>query len=90
MTTSYQAFGQMTAQAGDEVRTLTRRRESDLLALLIRNPRTVVSREAAIEAIWDDAAVPNVVDRYVAKLRRKLGQPALIHTVRGIGFKLEA
>jgi len=65
-------------------------RESDLLALLIRNPRTVVSREAAIEAIWDDAAVPNVVDRYVAKLRRKLGQPALIHTVRGIGFKLEA
>ena len=65
-------------------------RESDLLALLIRNPRTVVSREAAIEAIWDDAAVPNVVDRYVAKLRRKLGPPALIHTVRGIGFKLEA
>jgi len=65
-------------------------RESDLLALLIRNSRTVVSREAAIEAIWDDAAVPNVVDRYVAKLRRKLGQPALIHTVRGIGFKLEA
>ena len=65
-------------------------RESDLLALLIRNPRTVVSREAAIEAIWDDAAVPNVVDRYVAKLRRKLGEPALIHTVRGIGFKLEA
>ena len=35
MTTSYQAFGQMTAQVGDEVRTLTRRRESDLLALLI-------------------------------------------------------
>jgi two-component system, OmpR family, response regulator MprA len=65
-------------------------RESDLLALLIRNRRTVVSRETAIEAIWDDAAVPNVVDRYVAKLRRKLGQPALIHTVRGIGFKLEA
>jgi two-component system response regulator MprA len=65
-------------------------RESDLLALLIRNRRTVVSRETAIEAIWDDAAVPNVVDRYVAKLRRKLGQPALIHTVRGIGYKLEA
>ena len=35
MTTSYQAFGQMTALLGDEVRTLTRRRESDLLALLI-------------------------------------------------------
>ena len=31
---------------------------------------------------------PNVVDRYVAYLRRKLGDPPLIHTVRGVGFRL--
>ena len=31
----------------------------------------------------------NVVDRYVAYLRRKLGEPALIHTVRGVGFRLD-
>src|ERR687892_24475 len=32
----------------------------------------------------------NVVDRYVASLRRKLGDPPLIHTVRGVGFRLDA
>ena len=63
-------------------------REAELLELLMRNPRQVVSREAALGQIWDAAAVPNVVDRYVAHLRRKLGEPALIHTVRGVGFVL--
>ena len=56
----------------------------------MRDPRTVVSRDAAIEAIWQGAAVPNIVDRYVARLRRKLGEPPLIRTVRGVGFMLEA
>ena len=37
-----------------------------------------------------EAAVPNVVDRYVARLRRKLGDPPLIHTVRGVGFMLRS
>ncbi len=65
-------------------------RERALLELLMRDPRTVVSRDAAIEAIWQGAAVPNIVDRYVARLRRKLGEPPLIRTVRGVGFMLEA
>jgi two-component system response regulator MprA len=34
--------------------------------------------------------VPNVVDRYVGRLRRKLGDPPLIHTVRGVGFMLRS
>jgi len=63
-------------------------RESALLELLLRNARVVVPRERAIEEIWREAAVPNVVDRYVARLRRKLGEPPLIHTVRGVGFML--
>jgi two-component system, OmpR family, response regulator MprA len=63
-------------------------REAELLALLMAQPRQVLTREAAIAQIWDAAAVPNVVDRYVAHLRRKLGEPHLIHTVRGIGFML--
>lgn len=63
-------------------------REAQLLALLMEQPRQVLTREAAIAQIWDAAAVPNVVDRYVAHLRRKLGEPHLIHTVRGIGFML--
>ena len=65
-------------------------REAQLLELLLRDPRAVVSREAAIEAIWGGAAVENVVDRYVARLRRKLGDPPLIRTVRGVGFMLDA
>ena len=65
-------------------------READLLELLLREAGRVVTRERAIEEIWDDAAEPNVVDRYVTRLRRKLGTPPLIQTVRGSGFTLRA
>jgi two-component system response regulator MprA len=67
------------------------RREAELLALLLRNARTVVTREAALEHVWggEDEATTNAVDRYVAYLRRKLGEPPLIHTVRGLGFRLD-
>jgi two-component system response regulator MprA len=61
-------------------------RETDLLELLLRNARRVVSREQAIAAIWHGDAHANVVDRYVSNLRRKLGDPPLIATVRGVGF----
>jgi two-component system response regulator MprA len=65
-------------------------READLLELLLRDLGRVVTRERAIEEIWDGAAEPNVVDRYVTRLRRKLGSPPLIQTVRGSGFTLRA
>lgn len=66
-------------------------READLLELLLRNPRQVVSRTLALDRVWGDvaAASPNVVDRYVSYLRRKLGKPSLIRTVRGVGFMLD-
>jgi two-component system response regulator MprA len=64
-------------------------READLLELLLRNPRRVVTRRVALDRIWDgNASSLNVVDRYVAYLRRKLGPPPLIETVRGVGFVL--
>jgi two-component system response regulator MprA len=65
------------------------RREAELLELLLRNARGVVSRELALERVWDGDGSLNVVDRYVAYLRRKLGDPPLIHTVRGVGFRLD-
>jgi two-component system, OmpR family, response regulator MprA len=88
------AFGDL--QLDLETRTVTRAgsavalstRESDLLELLLRSPRRVVSREHAVAQIWGGAANPNVVDRYVSNLRRKLGDPSLIETVRGVGFVL--
>jgi two-component system response regulator MprA len=63
-------------------------REVALLELLLRETGRVVTRERALREIWQDAAEPNVVDRYLTRLRRKLGQPALIRTVRGTGFVL--
>jgi two-component system, OmpR family, response regulator MprA len=65
-------------------------RETALLELLLRNSRQVVSRELALERVWGSvtAASPNVVDRYVYYLRRKLGEPPLIEAVRGTGFIL--
>ena len=66
------------------------RREAELLALLLRNARGVVTRELALEEWGGEGEVTmNAVDRYVAYLRRKLGEPPLIHTVRGIGFRLD-
>jgi two-component system, OmpR family, response regulator MprA len=65
-------------------------REVALLELLLREPGRTITRERAIDEIWDGAAEPNVVDRYVTRLRRKLGSPPLIRTVRGTGFALRA
>ena len=61
-------------------------READLLRLLLENARRVVTRERALAQIWHGDASLNVVDRYVSNLRRKLGEPPLIETVRGVGF----
>jgi two-component system, OmpR family, response regulator MprA len=79
-----------TVQRAGQTIELTRR-EAELLALLLRNARGVVTRELALEEVWggEGEATPNAVDRYVAYLRRKLGEPPLIHTVRGVGFKLD-
>jgi two-component system response regulator MprA len=65
-------------------------RELALLELLLRDATRTVTRERAIDEIWSGAAEPNVVDRYVTRLRRKLGEPKLIQTVRGVGFVLRA
>ena len=65
-------------------------READLLEMLMRRPGHVVTRRAALAEVWGDgrAVSDNVVDRYIAYVRRKLGDPPLIHTVRGAGYVL--
>jgi two-component system response regulator MprA len=65
-------------------------REAALLELLLGDATRTVTRGRAIDEIWGGAAEPNVVDRYVTRLRRKLGEPELIRTVRGAGFVLRA
>jgi two-component system, OmpR family, response regulator len=66
-------------------------REFALLAWLIRRSGRVVSKTEILAGVWDDAfeGDPNVVEVYVARLRRKLGPgTARIETVRGMGYRL--
>ena len=66
-------------------------KEFAVLELLAARQSTVVTRTDLIEHCWDEMADPmsNVVDVVVAQLRRKLGPPALLHTVRGVGYRLD-
>jgi DNA-binding response OmpR family regulator len=73
--------------AGDPV-TLTAK-ELDLLTFLAGHPGIVFSREQLLDRVWG-LAYPGgtrTVDVHVAQLRRKLGRPELICTVRGAGYK---
>ncbi|HYY90347.1 MAG TPA: response regulator transcription factor [Chloroflexota bacterium] len=68
-------------------------RECSVLEYLLRNPNRVLSRDQIAEHVWgfDFDATSNVIDVYVAILRRKLGDQGasqLLHTVRGIGYQL--
>jgi len=63
--------------------------EFDLLQHFLRHPRQVLSREQLIEAVWKgEADSDNVVAVYIGYLRHKLGEPRLLHTVRGAGYAL--
>lgn len=66
--------------------------EFRLLAYMTRNQRVVLSRAQILEGVWGVDADPksNVVDVYVRYLRKKLGEPALIQTIRGAGYILKA
>lgn len=65
-------------------------KEFAVLRYLMCNPDRIVSRSELIDHCWDAMAAPmsNVVDVKVAQLRKKLGQPPLLHTVRGAGYQL--
>jgi DNA-binding response OmpR family regulator len=63
--------------------------EANLLAHFMHNPGLILSREHLRSAVWRCAFDPgtNVVDVYVGYLRRKLGRPSPIETVRGEGYR---
>ena len=64
-------------------------KEFDLLATLLENPGNVVSRDQLLDRVWGMTypGGTRTVDVHVAQLRRKLGRPELIRTVRGAGYK---
>ena len=80
------------ARRGDRVFSVTRI-EFDLLELLLRHPRQVLTRELILDRVWGytfDSGT-NSLAVYVGYLRRKTeeqGESRLIHTARGVGYVL--
>ncbi len=70
-------------------------REFDLLELLLRHPRQVLTRDQILEQVWgfDFMGESNIIEVYVRALRIKLevhNPQRLIHTVRGVGYVLRS
>lgn len=66
-------------------------REFRLLEYLVRHHGQVVTRTMLLEAVWDFHFDPktNVIDVQISRLRTKIDKghtPALLHTVRGVGY----
>jgi len=64
--------------------------EFELLAELARQPGRVVTRARLLDRVWgmSFAGGTRTVDVHVAQLRKKLGHPGLVETVRGVGYRL--
>lgn len=65
--------------------------EHEMLVFFLSHPREVIFREVLLNRFWgfDQSTFGNVLDVYVGRLRRKLGEPTLIHTVFGVGYILK-
>lgn len=65
--------------------------EFDLLHLFMQHPHQVLPKDNILERVWGYSYVGdvNIVEVYMGYLRRKLGKPALIKTVRGVGYILD-
>jgi two-component system response regulator MprA len=78
-----------TVHRGEQLIELTRT-EYLLLELLMNHPRQVLTRTQIFEHVWgyDFGPSSNSLEVYVGYLRRKLGEPRVIQTVRGVGYVL--
>jgi DNA-binding response OmpR family regulator len=67
-------------------------KEFDLLGLLTADPGAVCTRRHILDTVWDPHffGPTKTLDVHVAALRRKLGSPTWIETVRGVGFRFLA
>jgi DNA-binding response OmpR family regulator len=66
--------------------------EFELLRALVAKPGRVFSRQALLQGLWGDYAYrePRTIDVHIRHLREKLGEPELIQTVRGVGYRARA
>ena len=67
--------------------------EFELLRFLMRNPRRVLSKAQILDRVWsyDFGGRSSIVEIYISYLRKKIeaGLPAMIHTVRGVGYTIK-
>ncbi|RTL47393.1 MAG: response regulator transcription factor [Rhodocyclaceae bacterium] len=85
--------GRRAERAGQPL--LLQPREFRLLEYLVRHQGQVVTRSMLLEAVWDYHFDPqtNVIDVQISRLRNKIDKgfsPALLHTIRGVGYRMSA
>jgi DNA-binding response OmpR family regulator len=78
--------------SGDGSAIALTRKEFELLAALSRQPGVVVSRERLLIEVWNSPwpGGQRTLDVHMATLRAKLGEPKVIQTVHGVGYRLVA
>jgi two-component system, OmpR family, response regulator MprA len=64
-------------------------KQYDLLEFFLRHPRQVLSTETIYQHVWGSSADSNVVQVFIRNLRQALGDPDVIHTIRGVGYVLK-
>lgn len=65
-------------------------KEYGILEFLARDPGKVITRQELLDGVWGPHwyGATKMIDVHVASLRRKLGAPSLIETLRGVGFRI--
>lgn len=63
-------------------------KQYDLLEFFLRHPKQVLSQETIYQHVWGSTYDSNVVQVFIRNLRNELGEPELIHTIRGAGYVL--
>lgn len=79
--------GRMEAQRGDRVLELSPK-AFQLLRILMDYPEQIISRDTLMNQVWGEDVEPNTLEVHLSALRRALGEPPLLHTVRGHGYIL--
>lgn len=77
------------ARRGERVLNLTPK-EYQLLQCFVENAERVLSKEALMQQVWGEPVDPNTLEVHLSSLRRELGEPPVIHTLRGVGYILDA
>ncbi len=67
-------------------------KEYEILEFLTRDPGAVVTRQGLLDGVWGPHwfGATKMIDVHVASIRRKLGEPEFIETIRGVGFRVVA